>query len=133
MNGIECFFEGLRLIRQSGLRQYVIVPIVINTVVLTAVISYGISQYDMLDAAISGWLPDWLQFLSWLVGLLAAIVFFALGIYCFSFIANIIAAPFNAILAEKVEERLVNGVTYPKSNPLMLLTRSVGRELAKLL
>ena len=38
MNGISCFLEGLKLIRQPGLRRYVVIPLVINVLVLSAAI-----------------------------------------------------------------------------------------------
>ena len=132
MNGIDCFFEGLRLVKQPGLRQYVIVPFIINTLVLGVVLFYGISQYEFLLASITDWLPDWLKFLSWLIGLLAALVIFAIGIYCFSIVANIISSPFNAILSEKVEEHLVPGLARKNISPLIVLTRAIGREFTKL-
>jgi len=133
MNGINCFFEGARLVRQPGLRQYVIVPLIINIVVLGVIMAYGISQYDTWMLVLTEWLPDWLQFLAWLIGLLAAIVIFAVGIYCFSFLANVIASPFNAILSEKVEEQLVPGLNHPRINFAVVLTRAVAREFGKLL
>jgi CysZ protein len=133
MNGINCFFEGARLVRQPGLRQYVIVPLIINIVVLGVIMAYGISQYDTWMLVLTEWLPDWLQFLAWLIGLLAAIVIFAVGIYCFSFLANVIASPFNAILSEKVEEQLVPGLNHPRINLAVVLTRAVTREFGKLL
>jgi CysZ protein len=55
--------------------------------------------------------------------------------YSFSVVANIIAAPFNGILSEKVEQRL-RGVTITDSGwkeILALIPRTVAREIAKLL
>ena len=46
MNGIGCFLEGLQLIRQPGLRRYVVIPLVINVLVLSAAILYGVNQYE---------------------------------------------------------------------------------------
>ena len=132
MNGFGCFFEGLKLVRQPGLRRYVIVPLLINIVVLSLVMSYGISQYDIWMAGLTAWLPSWLQFLSWIIGVLAGIVIFTLTIYCFSIIANIIASPFNAILSEKIEERLLGKSSSKPSSIFLVLTRAVGRELSKL-
>jgi CysZ protein len=54
--------------------------------------------------------------------------------YSFSVVANIIAAPFNGILSEKVEQRL-RGVTITDSGwkeILALIPRTVARELSKL-
>ena len=92
MNGIYCFFEGLKLVRQPGLRQYVIIPIVINTIVLSVVMIYGFSQYDAWLELIKRMLPDWLSFISSLIGFIAAVVIFTLSVYGFSIIANIIAS-----------------------------------------
>ena len=56
------------------------------------------------------WLPEWLMSaLMWLIwplftGLLLLIIFFT-----FSIIANLLAAPFNGVLAEAVETKLLGG------------------------
>lgn len=133
MNGIDCFFEGFRLVRQPGLRRYVIIPLLINIVVLSVIMFYGIGQYDLLVAAISGWLPDWLSFLASIISFLTAVIVFAIGIYLFTIIANIIASPFNSLLSEKVEERLVPGLVRHSPGILTILGRSVAREISKLL
>ena len=133
MNGIECFFEGFRLVRQPGIRRYVLIPLAINIVVLSAVMFYGVGQYDSLMAAITGWLPDWLAFFASIIGFLAALIIFAVGIYLFTIIANIIASPFNAILAEKIEERLVPGLVLESPGVLLIVGRAVAREFSKLL
>lgn len=133
MNGIECFFEGFRLVRQPGIRRYVLIPLAINIMVLSAVMFYGVGQYDALMAAITGWLPDWLAFFASIIGFLAALIIFAVGIYLFTIIANIIASPFNAILAEKIEERLVPGLVLESPGVLLIVGRAVAREFSKLL
>ena len=59
MNGLGCFSQGLGLILKPGLRQYVMIPFLINVVVLSFFIAYGIAQYDQWMAYIAGSLPDW--------------------------------------------------------------------------
>jgi len=132
MNGIDCFFEGFKLVRQPGLRQYVIVPVMINTIVLSVVMFYGFAQYDAWLLAVKELLPNWLSFISTLIGFLAAIVIFALSIYCFSIIANIISSPFNALLSQKIEERLTGIRENTNVNLFVILTRAIGREVSKL-
>ena len=103
MNGIDCFLEGFSLVRRPGLRQYVIVPALINAVVLILMVSGSYMQFDGWVASATGWLPDWLSFLSGIVWFLAVIaVIFAL-FYIFTIVANIVASPFNALLSIKVE------------------------------
>ncbi|MFT5101722.1 MAG: CysZ protein [Planctomycetaceae bacterium] len=133
MNGIDCFFEGFRLVRQPGLRRYVVIPLLINIVVLSAIMFYGMGQYEILLATISGWLPDWLSFLAGIISFLTAVIVFAIGIYLFTIIANIIASPFNSLLSEKVEELLVPGLVRESPGILTILGRSVAREVSKLL
>ena len=94
---------------------------------------YGFSQYDGLVAAITGWLPDWLAFLAGVMTFLAAVMIFAVGIYVFTMLANIIASPFNAILSEKVEERLVPGLERQSPGVMLIVGRSVAREFSKLM
>lgn len=133
MNGMQCFFQGFKLVRQPGIRPYVIIPLIINIVILSIVIVYCNAQYDSWMLALTSWLPDWLQFLSWLVALIAGIIVFAVGIYLFSIVANIIASPFNAVLSEKVEELLTGEKVGQPINPMLIVVQSVGRELRKLL
>ena len=133
MNGIDCFLEGFRLVRQPGLRQYVLIPLAINFVVLGIVMFYGLSQYDLLVEAITGWLPDWLAFLAGVMTFLAAVMIFAIGIYLFTIVANIIASPFNAVLSEKVEAHLAPGLVLESPGTALIIGRSVAREISKLI
>ncbi len=133
MNGLNCFFEGLQLIFKPELWPYVIVPIIINALVLSAVIVWGVSQYDAWSASITGMLPDWLAFMSGFLSFLAALLVFVAMLYLFTIVANLIASPFNAILSVKVEERLTGRAPAGTSNLAVILFRSIGRELAKLL
>ncbi len=58
------------------------------------------------------YVPDWLQWLSYLLWPLAVISVLLVFGYFFSTIANWIAAPFNGLLAEQLEARLT-GATPP--------------------
>jgi len=133
MNGIDCMFEGLHLIRQRGLRQYVLMPIAINVVIFAAIAVYGYMQFETWIDAITRQLPEWLSFLSWLIGLIAIIVAVVFLLYGFTILANIIAAPSNAILSVKVEESRLGELTdVPEIAWWRVLPRAVARELAKL-
>jgi len=133
MNGIDCFFEGLRLIRQPGLRQYVVIPLIINVLVLTGAILYGVSQYDWWMSYVEGSLPDFLSFLGGVVAVLGIIVGVALLLYTFTIVANIIAAPFNAILSVKVEEKITGEPITSDTALHLVFVRSITREVSKFL
>ncbi len=117
--------------RKPGLRQYVIIPAIINTIVLVVLISTSVSQFDGWVTSITAWLPGWLSFLSWLIWLLAVItVMFAL-FYLFTIVANIIASPFNALLSIKVEEMLVGKKLESTTSFWLILPRALAREVSK--
>ena len=94
---------------------------------------YGLSQYDLLVEAITGWLPDWLAFLAGVMTFLAAVMIFAIGIYLFTIAANIIASPFNAVLSEKVEAHLAPDLVLESPGIALIIGRSVAREISKLI
>lgn len=130
--GFGYIFSGLSLITQPGIRPFVMVPLLINTVLFAGGIWLAKSQLEYWMAHL---LPSWLSWLEWLLWPIFAVLIFFVVFYVFTLVANILAAPFNAVLAEKVEARL-NGQPIPefagyKSLPA-LLTRTFRSELSKL-
>jgi CysZ protein len=108
IKGARYLFQGFSLIHQPGVRRFTYLPMFINTLLFSMAIWFGVTNFGgWLDALMPSWLPAWLEsILMWLVWplfflLLAIIVFFT-----FSVVANILAAPFNGILAEMVEKKL---------------------------
>ncbi|RKF18069.1 sulfate transporter CysZ [Alginatibacterium sediminis] len=107
--GFAYLLQGLQLISQPGLRLFVVVPLVIN------VLLFGLSFF-WLYQQLGGWidqalgmLPTWLQWLNMILWPLAIISVLLVYGFSFSMLANIIAAPFNGLLAEKTEQFLVSG------------------------
>ncbi|WP_336365666.1 sulfate transporter CysZ [Marinobacter sp. C2H3] len=106
--GLGYLGEGFRLIRQPGLRLFVLLPLIIN-VILFALLFYGMAQgFSSLIAMAMGWLPDWqwLQALSWLFWLLYGAVILLMLAYGFVIVANLIGSPFYGYLAELTEKLL---------------------------
>ncbi len=108
--GLTYVFRGLSLITQKGIRPFVILPLLINITVFSVAIWFTSKQ---LDSWINQLLPDWLLWLQWLLWPVLAVAFFFVIFYLFTILANIIAAPFNSILAERVENRL-EGLPVPE-------------------
>ncbi|TDT37760.1 uncharacterized protein involved in cysteine biosynthesis [Halospina denitrificans] len=107
-HGVGYLGEGFRLIRQPGLRLFVVLPLVINVVlfgVLFWLLGEGFSM--MIDAAMS-WLPDWawLQPLEWVFWLLYGVVILLLLAYGFVMLANLIGSPFYGYLSELAEKEV---------------------------
>lgn len=102
--GAGYVLTGLRWLPKAGLRGFVAIPLLINTLLFGGGIWLGASQLERLDRAVQGWLPDWLAWLHWLLWLLFALTVLVVIFYAFSLVANAIAAPFNGLLAERVEK-----------------------------
>jgi CysZ protein len=130
--GFGYVFSGLSLITQRGIRPFVLVPLLINTVLFAGGVWLAKSQ---LDYWMTRLLPSWLTWLEWLLWPVFAVLIFFVVFYVFSIVANILAAPFNSVLAERVEAR-INGLPVPEfagyGNIPALVARTFRSELSKL-
>ena len=108
MDGFQYLIEGFRLIMRPGLKRYVIIPLFINMLIFITLIQVGVHWYAAFTLWIDGFLPSWLQWLNWLLWVLFAAAAVIVISYTFTIIANLVAAPFNGYLSEKVEALLVN-------------------------
>ena len=133
MNGIDCFFEGLRLMWRPGIRAYVIIPFTLNALVFVGIVFWGVAQYDALSSSITGLLPEWLFFLAGIVAFIAGVAAFLAFVLAFAIVASIISSPFLALLAEKVETQLTGVQPSASGNLLVIAIRALGREVAKAL
>jgi CysZ protein len=105
-SGMHYLFEGLRLIRQPGLRRYVAVPLLVSIVFFSgAMLGLGYWLETLINLLL-GYLPSWLDWLRYLLWPVFAIAGVLIIFYSFSLITNFIAAPFNGMLAEAVEQHL---------------------------
>lgn len=104
--GASGLLQGAALLTTPGLRRYVAMPLLINIVLFVGSIWVLAAQFSGL---VEGWLatlPEWLLWLEWLFWVLFALTALLLVFYTFSILANIVAAPFNSLLAEAVERHL---------------------------
>lgn len=133
MSGFDCFFDGFSLIRRPGLRRYFIVPTLINAVVLITLVVFSWTRFSSWVDGIMGYFPEWASFVYWLIWIIAFIVVLFLLLYSFTLIANVIAAPFNAVLSVKVEQLLTGKAPESRVSALQVLPRALWREVSKLL
>lgn len=132
--------RGAKLLTEPELRPFVLIPLAINAVLFALLTFAVVTWIGNQVAEAEGWMPGWLSWVSewglfsWLLSafwlLFGSLLWIAYG-YTFGIVANIIAAPFNGILAEKIEERLT-GLTPPEESLASMCVRTVGRELQKL-
>lgn len=108
---------GLRWLPKNGLRRFVAMPLLINIVLFGAGIWWTYGQFEYFDQVLQGWLPTWLDWLHWLIWPIFALTVLIALFYSFSVVANLLAAPFNSLLAEQVERLTQPGnATRPVAN-----------------
>lgn len=133
--GAQYVVKGLGLVMKPGLRRYVFMPLLINIVIFSLGFYYAFSFFGGWLTGMLASIPSWLQFVEWLAWPTFFIMFLLISGYTFSIVANVVAAPFNGMLAEQVEIRLVGEGAVPEStwsDLLKQLPAIFGRELAKL-
>lgn len=136
LSGPQYLARGFQLLRLPGIRLFVALPLAINTLIFGLLSYFAVGRFSRWINQLIDWLPDWLGFLEWLLWPLAVILLLAIVMYLFSTIANIVAAPFNGLLAEKLEEILSGEEVSGRetfSSALASFPRSMGRECQKLL
>lgn len=138
-SGVDYFFDGFRLIRTKGLKRFVFVPLAVNLILFSVALYFLVGEIDegikwVIDLVPEwlGWIKDGLTYILWPLALISILLVFAL---VFGTLANWIAAPFNGLLAEKVERHLTGQDLGPAGllDAFKDIPRTLGRELAKLL
>lgn len=124
------FLKALPLIVSKELRLFILVPLLANFLLMALIYMVAFSYFqDLLNWAM-GYLPDWLSFISWLVDLIFGAVIAVLLFYSFSVGVNILAAPFMAFLAEKVEEK-TTGKVFDEALTFAVIVSTIGRSLQR--
>lgn len=128
-HGFDYFAQGWQLMFKPGLKRYIFMPIFINILIIGSAFFYIYTQVgDMINWALS-YLPSWLHWLSyvlWPFILISILLFFG---YFFTTLANIIAAPFNGMLAAKVESMLTN--TTAENDSWATLAKDFARSIQR--
>jgi len=117
---------------RPGLRRFVLIPLLINTLIFSLLAWFGINQFEEL---INWLLPEesWLAFLRWLLWPLFALTMLLVIVYSFTVVANLIAAPFNSQLAEQVELTLSGSLPAQATGSLIKdIIPALKSELGKL-
>jgi CysZ protein len=109
-SGFGYFFYGLELAFAPGIKRYVLLPLLANILLVGSAMYYLFSNLNAWITEWLGYLPEFLDWLSYVLWPLLAITILATFSYFFSTLANFVAAPFNGLLAEKVEEKLTGQV-----------------------
>lgn len=94
---------GFGLLRRRGVRHFVVVPLLVNMLLFAGLIWWAYGWVEAFSGYLTGWLPEWLSWLNYIVLPVFVLGSLVIIFYGFSILANLIAAPFNGLLAEAVE------------------------------
>jgi len=132
-SGASYFLKGFDLIQTKGLRSFVLIPLLVNVLLFGGAFYYLYLQLEDFFAFLDGFIPEmlsWINFILWPLAVITLLVVFS---FIFSSVANWIAAPFNGLLAEKVECYLT-GKPAPEnsfSDVIKDIPRTLRREWTK--
>ncbi|WP_252274436.1 sulfate transporter CysZ [Pseudomonas subflava] len=135
LSGPQYLSQGLKLVLSPGLRLFVLLPLAVNTLLFVGLIVLAMQQFGGWVDGVMPSLPDWLSFLEYVLWPLFVLLVLVLMFFTFTLLANIIAAPFNGFLAEKVEVVLRGRDDFPPfswSELMAMMPRTIGREMRKL-
>ncbi len=133
LTGLGYVKAGFSLIRVEGIRRFVVIPIAINVIVFVGLgwllsdqFSHVLASVDWLTNPDTetwlGWFVDKLLVLFWIVFGLAFLIIFT---YTFTVVANLIAAPFNSLLSERIEAHLKGRLDHQQNTPVSHILKSI--------
>lgn len=133
-SGAGYFFQGFTLIRTPGIRRFVFVPLMVNLILFSFAFYHLSSYISAAIVSLENWLPEGLIWLTYFAEPLLYITALICFSFVFSTVANWIAAPFNGLLSEKIEQHLTGHSIEGGSitDVLKDVPRTLSREWRKL-
>lgn len=132
LSGFHYLIEGFKLIFQPGIKRYIIIPILTNAILFVSLFFLAKHFFADLEQWLIPYLPTWLKWLSTVLWILFFITYLLIFAYTFVTFTNIISAPFNNLLAEKVEFFLSGKALQQKSwlESVKEVPRVIGRQFS---
>jgi CysZ protein len=128
--GARCLAEGFRWLPRRGIRGPASIPLLINIVLFTGLGWFAIDRFgDWLDRL----LPDGFDWLQWLLWPLFVLLLIVIVVFTFTIVANLVAAPFNDFLADRVTLRLRGKEQSEGGFSVLDIPKALFNELRKLL
>lgn len=125
--GMLYVFYGLRLVSSQGLKRFIVIPIMFNLILFMASFYWIYHFINSYSDYYMNKIPTWLGFLNELILILIIILSFFLFISLFTVLFNIVASPFNGLLAEKVQQLFYKS-SIPSVSFADMILRSIKRQ-----
>ncbi|WP_456447268.1 sulfate transporter CysZ [Thiolapillus sp.] len=125
-------FRGLGLLLRPGLRRYVFAPLLINILIFSLTAWIGSIYFqEFIDWVLPA--DSWMSYLEWLLWPLFALSYLVIAFYSFTLVANLIASPFNGILAAQVEKLITGKLPEDHSGSVLAeIIPAISGELGKI-
>ena len=113
VTGVSYLFKALPLLTKPGIKSYVMIPLIINILIFSVGIYFGFAYFgEYMDKFLDtsemwSWVAAIVEFIKPLLYIVFGLALLVLIFYTFSILANIIASPFNSLLAEATEMYLI--------------------------
>lgn len=121
---------GFRLLLRPGVRGFMLIPLLGNVLLYSLAAALA---FWGLDLALDRWLPAGIDWLRWLLYPLLALLLFVAALFTFTLLANLVLAPFNGLLSERVERALTGSFTGAADEPVWrAMRRSLRQALRRL-
>jgi CysZ protein len=129
--GFGYLLRGFGLLHKPGIRRFVALPLLVNVLIFSLLLWIGVGQFEAL---VNHYLPaeSWLGWLRWLLWPLFAVTFLLLLLFGFTLVANLLAAPFKDLLAERVEIQLTGEKPAQRLELLQSVAPALRSELLKI-
>jgi CysZ protein len=131
LSGPAWLLRGYRLLLRPGIRGFMLIPLLGN-MLLFALGAAG--AFYGLDAAFDRWLPEAAEWLRYVLYPIAALLLLVLAFFTATLVGNLLLAPFNGLLADRVE-RALTGTSPSQDNGerwTATMRRALRDELRKL-
>ena len=93
LTGASYLLRGFRLLLRPGVKRYVAGPLLINIVVFGGLLYLAWSYLGELRVYVEGWLPGWLDFLSWILVPLLFLLSVLVLLFGFSTVGRLMICP----------------------------------------
>ena len=136
LGGMRCVLDARRYLFKAGIRQFVVIPLLINILIFSTAIWFGVLFFQTMLETLVAWTPSWLDWIQWLLWPFLIVMILIIVYFSFTVVANLIAAPFNALLSQRVELLLAEQWSVepaPVQSVSSLVGRTLWSELCKIL
>ena len=129
ITGFQYFIKGMHLVNKPGVRRFVLIPLGVNIILYIFLIWLGVHYFSKLSTILLDHIPSWF---AWIINILWVIVFIIITLFMyltFNIIANLLAAPFNGILSEKLQTQLLKQSRHSSAGFIVTFFNSFKRQI----